>query len=381
MKKSLLIGIALSFTIAATAQSGAVTNAILYHKEKQYDKAKTEIDKATQHEKTSSKSKTWYYSGLINMDMASASSDMATKYDLFSKANEGFQKAIGLNEKETYVDLSKKKSEELFVAIFNQAIEFHGSSDLQNALKYDELASKIPVDNKENTTNALLNASIAASELKMFEKSIELNKAILDLKPTDEKILKGTYLELSHIYGEELKDYDSALKYSEMGAEAFPDEKKFNNNVASYAIKSGKEDEAIEKLKKAAKNDPKNTLYLNKIGELYAELGKGDEALSYYKKVLDVEPKNINANFNIGAYYFNKAVDYNKKKQDLDLNSNPKERKELNQKMIDNFNLSIPYYEAIYPVLETGTADKEDCKKALMKAYIKVGRDADADKL
>ena len=374
MKKHLIVGIALTLAFAATAQNGAVTNAVLYHKEKQYDKAKADIDKATQHEKTSLKSKTWYYSGLIHMDMAVAKADLATKYDLFSKANTGFQKAIELNNSENFVNQAKGKTEELYGTIFNQGVALHQSEDMENAMKFDELASEVQIDNTQNRVNALINASIAASSIGNTDKAISLNEKILTLAPDD----VDTYLELI-ILNDKKGDNDKALEYAEKASAKFPNDARFNNEVARLAVKSGKSDEAIKKLKAASDKDPKNTLYLNKLAELYDKTGDKKEAENYYKKAVDVDPSNVDANYNLGAFYFNEAVDYNNKMNELDLNASPKVRKELSDNMKASFNKCIPYYEKAYPQLND--AEKAGLKPSLMKAYIKVGRDEDADKL
>lgn len=374
MKKITTIFMASALTISVFAQNGAVTNAVLYHKEKQYDKAKEAIDGAVKHEKTSTKSKTWYYSGLIYMDMAKSQEDLATKHDYFSSANIGFQKAIDLNNSENFVGQATKKREELYGTVFNQGVAMHEKKDLENAMKFDELASDVQIDKTENRVNALINASIAAGALGKTDKAIELNKKILVLAPND----VDTYLELILLHDKK-DDVETALKYAEEGSSKFQSDNRFNNEVARLAIKSGKAEEAIVKLKAASDRDPKNTLFLNKIAELYDQMGNKKDAEVYYKKAVEVDENNVDANYNLGAFYFNEAVDYINKLNNLDLNANPKERKSLTDNMKASFNKCIPFYEKAYPQLTE--AEKQGLKPSLMKAYIKVGRDADADKL
>ena len=55
--------------LLVNAQSGTVTNAVLYRQSGELDKAKSKIDEACLHEKTSMKTKTWYYKGWIYMDI------------------------------------------------------------------------------------------------------------------------------------------------------------------------------------------------------------------------------------------------------------------------------------------------------------------------
>lgn len=374
MRKSIFLGLALMIGMIANAQSGEVTNAVLYHKNNDLVKAKSAIDNATKHDKTSAKSKTWYYTGVIYMDIAKKKTDFVKKHANFSTAAEAFQKAIDLNNSENFVSQATKKREELYGTVFNEGVALHGANDLENAMNFDELAASIQIPNTENRVSALINASIAAESLKNVDKGIELNKKILELAPNDFE----TYLALIKLY-ETKKDMNMALKYAEDGAEKFPENKDFNNEVARIAVKSGNADQAIKKLKEASAKEPSNTLYLNKIAELYDKTGDKKEAENYYLKAVATDTKNVDANYNLGAFYFNEAVEHNNKLGDLDLNASTKTRTDLNNKMKASFNKCIPYYEAAYPQLTP--AERENLKPSLMKAYIKVGRDEDADKL
>ena len=72
--------------------------------------------------------------------------------------------------------------------------------------------------------------------------------------------------------------------------------------MARLAIKSGKGEEAIEKLKIASKNDPTNPMLLNKIADIYSGLEQMDKVEEYYKKALAIDAQNIDANFNLGSF-------------------------------------------------------------------------------
>jgi len=64
--KRLLVLVAMLITASSVfAQKSERTNAFMYNKNGQYDKAKEAIDKAVEHPKTIEDSKTWMYRGII----------------------------------------------------------------------------------------------------------------------------------------------------------------------------------------------------------------------------------------------------------------------------------------------------------------------------
>ena len=98
------------------AQQGTVTNAFLYHKDGELDKAKTAIDKACLHEKTSLKAKTWFYKGNIYMDIYTT--DKAEYKNLANNPGEiahgAFKKSIELDSPEgEYAKLSQQGMKDL----------------------------------------------------------------------------------------------------------------------------------------------------------------------------------------------------------------------------------------------------------------------------
>ena len=71
MKKLLLtIATAVCLGGAALAQTSAITDAYMYRKDGNLTAARTEIDKAVKHEKTSTSAKAWYFRGLIYEGLA-----------------------------------------------------------------------------------------------------------------------------------------------------------------------------------------------------------------------------------------------------------------------------------------------------------------------
>ncbi|HEY8401230.1 MAG TPA: hypothetical protein VIK89_08215, partial [Cytophagaceae bacterium] len=117
LKQNLLIFLfALATAGFAHAQNSAVTNAILYHKDGELDKAKENIDGASSNEKTSGQAKTWYYKGVIYSDIAHSTNPayQSLSSEPLKIAYESYVKAQELDPKKgEYYKLSGQKLEEL----------------------------------------------------------------------------------------------------------------------------------------------------------------------------------------------------------------------------------------------------------------------------
>ncbi len=62
-------------------------------------------------------------------------------------------------------------------------------------------------------------------------------------------------------------------------------------------------------LHKAQENEPTNSTLLFAEATLYEKLGKMDDAERMYLKTIEVDPASYNAYYNLGALYYNKAVE------------------------------------------------------------------------
>ena len=67
-------------------------------------------------------------------------------------------------------------------------------------------------------------------------------------------------------------------------------------------------DKAKENLVLAAEQDPTNEILWFSLGSVLDNLGT-DECIEAYEKALDVKPDYFDANYNLGALYFNRAVE------------------------------------------------------------------------
>ncbi|MDR0712229.1 MAG: hypothetical protein LBF67_07805 [Prevotellaceae bacterium] len=113
-----------------------------------------------------------------------------------------------------------------------------------------------------------------------------------------------------------------------------------------YLNAGANEDKVIAYLKKAQENEPNNaTLYFAEA-TLYERLKRIDDAEAMYLKTIAVDSNSYNGYYNLGALYFNKAVEYVKEAGEIKDWRNPK-IKELEAKANADFKQSlIPFKKA-----------------------------------
>lgn len=355
------------FVLATVFGQGmAVTNAVLFLQNGQLDKAKEQIDKASEHEKTSQQAKTWYYKGLIYQDLASSE-----KEELKSLAPNGIKQAFEAYNKAIILDKPngdwKKQStdkleKELWAHLVNAGINhFYGTSTsekkTEEAIEYLESAAQIkPTD----TTAYVYAVSLAETGQKLglakkyYEKLIELKYP----KPT-------IYYNYAWVLENEDKNYDKALKILEMGREAFPSFGKFIQSEISIYLTLNKMDEAKAKMEKAIEKDPKNPVWYASLGIIHDKKGEDAKAIEYYKKALTVDPSNFEANFNLGANYYNKAAKIYTEVNNMSLQAYQKEGKKKEDQAAVFMKEGLPYIEAAY----NERKNDEDTKSMLREMY------------
>ena len=71
---------------------------------------------------------------------------------------------------------------------------------------------------------------------------------------------------------------------------------------------NGDFEKAKTNLELAAEQDPTNEILWFSLGSVFDNLGNVEEAVTAYTKAIDVNADYFDANYNLGALYFNQAV-------------------------------------------------------------------------
>lgn len=116
----------------------------------------------------------------------------------------------------------------------------------------------------------------------------------------------------------------------------------------NYYLGKGQLEVLEEKLKQAIAAEPDNISLYSTLGKVYDDLYQQkqdqsyfDKAKSYYEKAIELDGGYLNAVYNLGALYFNKAASMSKKMNDT---ADMKLYNELKGKVDDLFGKALPFF-------------------------------------
>ncbi|GAA4356952.1 hypothetical protein GCM10023185_21340 [Hymenobacter saemangeumensis] len=376
MKKSFLtIAAAAALTTGLSnvslAQTSAVTNAILNQRQGLYDKARTDIDKAVLHEKTSGKAKTWYTRGEIYEQMMDSPifGKQLQPGEGTQKAFESYSKAIELDGKTgEFGKQAAGKMDNLYARAFNDGVNNYNAKDFDKAITSYKLASQIrPAD----TTVVLYSAYASEAKQDIPAAKASYNQLIgMGYKSP------SMFIRLLQIARQE-KNEAEAAKVLKAALEAYPTNKTFLIEDLNMSMSSGSGGDALAKINKAIEADPNNSNLYAVRGSLFDQQKKTDLAQKDYQKAIELDPTNFDAQFNLGVYNFNRGIDMMNKARKMDLKTYQSSGKKMEAEGKKIVEQSIPYFEQAMKV----QPEDRVLLISLQKAYINVGRTADAERI
>lgn len=328
------------------AQQGTVTNAILYFKDGELDKAKSAIDEACVHEKTKAKPKTWYYKG--NIYMAIYISDKPQYKSITDKPEEisfkAFKKSIELDGTGgEYAKLSQQGMKDLSTNALSIGGAYYEAENYSKALNSFILAQKLTPDN----ASAYLFGAYAAEALEDYQK---VKNFYLYLKDNLNHKTAEVFMGLASIYEYSDKNSEKALKIIKEGRIALPNNQDIMVEEARLYQATGKIDEAIISLEKLIQKDPTNINFLNNLASFYDIKGEINKSIEYYKKAVDIKPNDFDANYNLAVMFYNKGAEIYEKTRDMDLGNYQREGVKLEKEANSYFEKAFPYFEKAYTI-------------------------------
>ncbi len=349
------------------AQKSARTSAFFYNQNGQLDKAKAEIDKASQHPKTMNDAKTWLYRGIIYYGIATSPLPAYKNLDTNAAV-----KALQALEKAKKLDTKKRFKEDIDLNLSNMTNVFYkmgsdgfNEKNYNKSIKAFEYATRVAQDIGRFDTVAAFNVGMSAVLAKKANVASKYLKECIDKNFNDPRLYMFYERSLK-----QLGDTTKAMQALTMGRKRYPDNLKLLLEEAQTYLEQGESDKLINSLKEAIAKDsanPNNANFNFLIGKSYDDEGKVDTAEIYYKKAIKINPKFFEVYYNIGAIYVNKASDFQKKANDLPLEAT-KKYNVLNTKANDALKLAVPWLEK---ALKLHPKD-EPTVRALKEAYARL---------
>ncbi len=154
-------------------------------------------------------------------------------------------------------------------------------------------------------------------------------------------------------------DKEGSLKILEQGRKRYPDESQLLFNEINYYLEAGQLDALITKLKEGIQKEPKNTGLYFTLGNVYDQIAQKEkdpakaeentkEAMVWYNKTLELDPENADAQYSIGAFYYNKAAKFSQEMKKLESDfskAGQKKFEDAEKLMIAEFDAALPYFK------------------------------------
>lgn len=351
-------------------QKNNIQSAANSFKYEEYADAKKYIDLASVHPKTLNSSKMWYYRGRIYLEIHKQDKSKLDP-EAISKSLTSFMTYFDVDKTKMYEDSSRMYIINSAINCFIAGVEKYKAKEYKGAIElYDLVLKSLNYDkNKDLARNNVSEKSIylnlyyaaSAAEDKVISK--KYLKKLIEINYNDANI----YLYMAQILLEE-SDTASALSYIEKGRERFYDDKNLILKQVTLSIKMGKSDELHKRMSEDIEYDPGNsTLYLVR-GILNEQNGNSVDAKKDYLEALELNPNYFIAAYNLGAMFFNEAVEIMNAARDIvDNNKYAKEKDRADV----IFKQSVPYYEL---AMEISPKDA-DVAQRLIRLYARIGDD------
>ncbi len=365
------------------AQKKDRTDAFMYNKNGQYEKAMASIEKCINHEqfagmKPNDQSQAWLYRAAIYQNILQSGDEalMAKAPNATEIVYESLMKCM---ENKAYLDDNKQEIYQRVASVMNSYYTM--GADDYNSSKFAEAAP------------AFKKAYDIAKSLGSADANDMLNfAATSSLRAEDYATALEYFTELKNNGVDDVEIYKHlAAAYHGMGNE----EKAFemiNDGLAKYPgdaamiiekvnvyLKQGKGEEAISDLMELNKLDPNNASILFILGTIYGDenndVYNSDKAIEYYEEAIKVNPNYYDAVYNLGAMYITLSNKVKTEANELPLNK-VKEYNELVEQAEELIRTGLPYVKQAYEAQPT-----PEVKQVLKTMYVQLKMNDEAKAL
>ena len=327
----------------AFGQKREVLNTWSYLKDGFLDDAYKSINKAAEHNQTKDWYKTWWYYGQTYQEISTTD---VKKYknlceNCADEAFEAYMKSIqlnfqdeelknldlekqadvmkffkALNDKETkledqqaLIDIITVRFPALANGFVNGGVSAFQNKEYETALDKFEKSLTISTLAMKADTQVYYFASLAALNAENWEKVVMYNQVLKQIgygEKNEERVAVLQSLGLGYLNTGDTAKFISTM---EEGVQKFPaNSQALVIELYNYYLDVDKE-KALEYISMAIKNSPESAQFYVIRGTLYEETNKTDLAKDEYIKAIEIEPENFDANYSLGAYYYNSAAD------------------------------------------------------------------------
>ena len=347
-----------------------VVSAYNANKEGDYATAASYIEQAIENPKANVKNKTWRYRGEIYLNISKDSTLFAAFPDALTIAKDSYMKAKELDTKGSYAQECQIGLGQVQMAASNAGITQYNTGDFGRAGGFFDLSAEIASAFEATDTMALYNSALCYEKAGNVELAVARYQACADIQYQ----VPNVFLFISNLYRTSGQE-DLALQTLTDARKAYPREQSLIIEELNIYLTNEEFDKAKENLALAAEQDPTNEILWFSLGSVLDNLGNADEAIEAYLKALEVKADYFDANYNLGALYFNQAVQGINEANDMWKPRMTKAESDAQKKLEDDakalFATAKPYLEAAH------AQDGEDVEtmRSLRDVYARTGDD------
>ena len=373
----ILLVIALTANVMM-AQKKDRTDAFMYNKNGQYEKAMASIDKCVNHEqflgmKPNDQSQAWLYRAAIYQNVIQSGDEA-----LMAKAPNALEVVYeSLMNCMKNPDFLEDNKQEIYQRVGSVMTTYYTKgADDYNAGKFAEAA---PMFKKAYDIAKSLGSADANEMLNLAATSAlraeDYNTALgyfTEVKNNGTETA-DLYRHLAACYNG-LGNAEQAMAMINAGLEKDPSDANLILEKVNAYLKEGKGAEAVQDLTKLLELDPNNAQLLFVLGTIYGDesnegLYDTDKARQYYEQALSIKPDYYDATYNIGVLYTTMANKYIEQANEI-TGFSKKEQDQYNS-LIEQGNellrTGLPYLKQAYDAQPS-----DDVKNVLRSIYVKL---------
>jgi tetratricopeptide (TPR) repeat protein len=364
-------------TSAAMLGQKQVVSAFNANKSGDYKSAAGYIEEAIGVEKAAGKDKTWRYRGEIYLNIAKDSVLSQEFPQALWIAKESYVKAKELDTKGSYEREVLMGLGLVQTTAGSQGINDYASENYGQAARKFDLSAQVAGMFDVLDTMAIFNAALC------YEKSGDVDLAIARYKTcgASDYQVPNVYLFVANLLRQDTITAgpggrtEEALAELQAARKLFPREQSLIIEELNIYLEAQDYERAETNLTLAAEVDPTNEILWFSLGSVYDNLEKRDLAAEAYLKALTIAPTYFDANYNLGAMYFNQAVQGINESNDMwkprMSKAETAKQKKLENSAKEMFATAKPYLEAAHA---TNAADI-DTIRSLRDIYARTGED------
>ena len=386
MKKVMILLAVLLTANVMMAQKKDRTDAFMYNKNGQYDKAMVSIEKCVNHEqflgqKPEWQAEAWLYRAVIYQNVLQ-SNDEALKAKAPDALEIVYESLMKCMENESFLNENKQdiyqRVGSVMTAYYTKGADAYNAGDFAAAAPLFKKAYDIAKQLGTNDANDMLNLA-ATSSLRAGDYATAL-EYFTELKDNGVDTA-DTYRHLAACYNG-LGNTEMAMQMINAGLEKDPSNGQLILEKVNAYLKEGKGAEAIEDLDKLKELDPNNASLYFVLGTIYGDEEKevydADKAVENYTRAIEINPDYFDAIYNLGALYI--TMSNKLKAQANDITGFSKAEIEQYNKLIGDaeelLRTGLPYVKQAYEAQPT-----PEVKNVLKTMYVQLKMNEEAKAL